>query len=147
MAKYKAIMVFLLAMTIILSIFIFMNGLSAFRASKEQTESTLNPSIDCVEYIYSVSNVKYEGSVLSLKFENKPYSNRDVSNITIRSDTNISKTVQAYLPRGGDFTINLPEFQVSKNFTIYPDTCRVYAKTCFLSSGECKGYDPPSYIE
>ncbi|MBI2133758.1 hypothetical protein HYU11_03695 [Candidatus Woesearchaeota archaeon] len=147
MAMYKAITVFLLAMTIVLGIYIFTHGWSAYKATRQHTESTLNPSIECSRYIYSVDDIDYGDSRLSFLFKNEEYSDHEISRITLKSDMNFSQTITKQLYRGNHARISLEGFGIGKNFTIYPDNCLLFAKTCTLQTGECLGYEPPSYRE
>lgn len=135
-------MVFLLAMTGVLGIYILTQSLSQYAHSTEYADAQSNRSIDCVGYIYSVSQVSYEGGRLSLDFRNEAYSNSEVNTITVITDSNQSREFSQQTPPGADFMINAQGIDIAENFTIYPDNCAIYAKTCYLDSGECRGYAP-----
>ncbi len=140
-------MVFLLAMTIILGIYIFTQGLSSYQSTRESTEEVWNPSIDCTRYIYSISDISYSDSLLSFRFENLDFSGHEISNITVSSDRNNTINMVKILARGTYTKIQLSQFELKDNFTIYPDGCSVFRKTCRLSTGQCTAYEPPEYKE
>ncbi|GEM_PF-6277310 len=141
--EYKAIVLFLLALSALLAIFILFKGLNIYQDSKAETEQNWQPSLQCVSYIYSVKGISYQADAQELvfTFENKLYSDAEITSITVTSDMQQIRTLQKRLVQGTEAKITLPGFAVGKNFTIYPDNCRIYAKTCFPATNECIGYE------
>lgn len=144
--KYKAIMLFLLALSALLAIFILFKGINVYQDSKAEADRNFQPSISCIGYIYSVKALSYnaEAQTLTFTIENKQYSDAEINSITILSDRQARRTFQKRLVKGMEAAITATGFDIGRNFTIYPDSCALYAKTCFPETNECKGYEPPS---
>ena len=140
--NYKAITLFLVAITALLVIFIFFKGISVYQTSKSGTEQQLQPSISCTSYIYSIDGISYDHNTkaLTFLFENKQYSDAEVHNITVQPDKGSGKTSQQRLIQGMKKKIAFSGLDIEKNFKVYPDGCSLYAKTCILETKECTGY-------
>ncbi|MBI2142025.1 hypothetical protein HYU15_00870 [Candidatus Woesearchaeota archaeon] len=144
--KYKAIMLFLLALSALLAIYILFKGINVYQDSRAESDRNFQPSISCIGYIYSVKALNYnaEAKTLAFTIENKQYSDAEISSITITSDRQARRTFQKRLLNGMEAEITATGFDMERNFTIYPDSCALYSKTCFPETNECIGYEPPS---
>ncbi|MBI3051863.1 hypothetical protein HYY74_05395 [Candidatus Woesearchaeota archaeon] len=139
---HKAITIFLFLVTFMIAGYIFTQGVKIYKGGRLAAESQTQPAIDCIGYVYGVSGIKQQDG-LAFRFENRQYSDKDVSKVTVRTDINQTAAFERPVPRGSSADITT-ELKAQINFTVYPDACAVYAKTCFLDGRECIGYEPPS---
>ncbi|MBI4438400.1 hypothetical protein HY640_00545 [Candidatus Woesearchaeota archaeon] len=141
--RHIKIVIFFTGFMVMLAALIMSNGIGLYRASKNSTVQAFQPSIRCVSFIYSVEGISYDSSdgVLQFVFRNLHYSDAEVHNVTVLSDAGSIGTVEKFLVRGSDALLRFEDFDVERNFTVFPDGCRLFSKACLISSGECKGYD------
>lgn len=143
--KIQAVAIFLLLVAAMLAAFIFSQGAGMFNVAKGSTQETTGPSIDCVGYTYTIKDVQLGNSSLAFIAENKDYGDKDISNVTVKTDANWTMTAQAKIIRGSEKRLLFENIRIGRNFTVYPDGCRIYEKTCLIATGECIAYSPGSH--
>jgi hypothetical protein len=142
--KHKAINLFILIFGIILTIFLFTQGTNIYKGYSSKAQDNWQPSIDCIGYIYGVNSLQSDELGITFNVQNKDYSEKIITNITVKSDTGDQRAIPKVIIQGGQGKINLEAFRYEKNFTIFPDNCELYAKTCFPKNGQCISYEPGS---
>ena len=139
MEKYKAIMFSLFVLGILIGGYILISGMKIYQESRANTETNWHPSIDCIRYVYSIDAINFKERQLSFIIDNKDYSDHEISNITIRSGKQ-KLSVPTFIPPGAQDRITFEDVDAQDNFTLYPDNCELYFKTCFMATKECTGY-------
>ncbi len=133
----KAISLILLVVGIMLMFFIISQSINLFKVSKDGSDMDVKPSIKCVGYLYRVSNVIAGSEELQFEMENEKSSSEDIHNITVTGYDQHRQTFALDLPVGFTRGVNVP-VKVVDNFTLYPDSCSIYAMTCSADGG-CAG--------
>ncbi len=130
----KAISIMLLIGGVMLMAFIVIQGGSIYKQGKAAEQHQGLASVQCVGFLYSVKNIHATAGAIEFEFRNEISSTEDVHNITVESERQASQTVAVYVPAGFSEPVMVP-IAVEKNFTLYPDNCRIYAAMCTVGGG------------
>jgi hypothetical protein len=133
----RIISLLFIVMAAVLMIFIVTQGLSLYSGSREYTVKESSPSINCIGHAYTVRNIVFERGQLSFDFRYESYSDAEnVSSVTVLA--NESRTAKALFMKGQQRRLSFSGVQVSRNFSLYPDSCAAYAIVCDMESQVCR---------
>ena len=130
----KAIALMLIVAGILLMAFIVIQGAGIYKRGKAAEQHQGLASIKCVGFLYSIKNIQATASTLEFEFRNEISSTEDVHNVTVEAESQASETVAVYVPVGFSESVSVP-IAVQKNFTVYPDNCRIYPARCAVGGG------------
>ncbi len=134
-SRQRAVFIFLFALFIFAGIWIGAQLVKYNQESKRFTTRQGAAVIDCVDYLYRISDILYDGYSLSLKAANEDFSGDDIKAFVIVAGER--RTVETLIPKGGEVTLALNDIRIDKNFSIFVPGCDIYAKTCKLDTGLC----------
>jgi hypothetical protein len=133
----KGIAIFLVVLALLLLLYIYSNGISAFQKSKSSTEKGIGSAADCVGEVFRISQISYNENTLRFKISYEPYSSVDeINTITVAALSSQTLNISPML-RSMSKDINIENFPVSSNFTVYADSCTAYKLVCNMELLEC----------
>ena len=131
----KAIALVLLAAGLMLMAFIVMHGTGIYKSSRAAEEKQGLSSVQCVGFLYTISDIKAAPDSLEFELKNEISSTDDIHNLTILVGNQSKQTVTVNILVGSSATVSVP-LSVRSNFTLYPDNCQIYPARCRIS-GDC----------
>jgi len=128
MAKKQtiAVIVFLIIF-VLLGVYIAVRTAFIYRVGTGYANKT-TATVECVGYIYEVSNIDYSNSKLSFDLENKAFSRYDLNNIIVSSEEDY-KEVAANIIIGTSKKMEIENIKINNSFWIAPKGCEIYGKT------------------
>ncbi len=130
----KAIALIFLVIGITLMFFIISQGTGVYRASRESSDRQGLSSLQCVGYLYTISEITGSDGEIQFTFRNQLSSTEDVHNLTV-SSSGSKWSGKVSIPIGSSLAVRVP-VRAGGNFTVYPDSCEVFPARCSLE-GEC----------
>ncbi len=131
----KAIALIFLVVGIMLMFFIISQGTSLYKSSRESTDRTGVPGVQCVGYFYTISEITATQDELQFTFRNERASTEDVRNITVAGLEGKKQSFDVNILPGQSLSLRVPATIVD-NFSVYPASCSVFPARCNLA-GEC----------
>ena len=131
----KAVGLILLIVGVLLMFFIISQGTSIYRDSRDSTDEQGLSSVKCVGYVYSIGKITSSSEELQFELRSEHSSTEDISNITVVDESGVSRTFEVAISPGSARSIRVP-VTVQGNFSVYPDSCKIYPAICSVD-GEC----------
>ena len=136
-AGKKVIMIFFLIVALTIACYIGFKSADTYNDSKNYSVSNLKSTVDCVGYVYEISNVKYEGGSLSFVIENQPHSSHSLETLIINATKIHRVELGNFVPSAirEIIVVNIPAVET---FMVYHEGCPGFAQQCRLSTAECE---------
>jgi hypothetical protein len=135
--KYRAITIFFMLFSAVLAVYIATQGFAIYGAHKNESMSIAKPSIDCFGISYSVSNFSYDGYALSFDLRNNDDSTEKIPSVMVKGVNERFVGFKNFLPKLKRRVV-VSDIEIATNFTVYPDNCVSYQRTCYLETKQCE---------
>jgi hypothetical protein len=123
----KPILIFLFAIFLVLAFYILTYGTGIYTSSRSYTEQQTKNLLCSTFFDFELKNTTYQNGVLAFNLARKSETGEPFSYITIKGEEEKNITVLNMLSY--DIQPVSIEIKISKNFTVYPESCRVMSKT------------------
>lgn len=115
--------VFMIALFLVVAVYIGLAMLRIYTDSSRFSTEKSKTSVNCVGYVYSVDNVRYNNGLLSFEIKNADYSDYEEMNLIIKSGNATKEVALINLIRGLKKNIDI-EMPIQDNkFSTYPKSC------------------------
>ena len=123
----KSILFFLFVIFIVLAFYILTYGTGIYTSSKSYTEQQTKNSLCSTFFDFELKNITYQNGFLAFNLVRKSETGEPFSNITIKGEEEKKIDVLNMISYKTQ-PINI-EINISKNFTVYPESCKIMSKT------------------
>ncbi|MFH1182625.1 MAG: hypothetical protein V1702_06730 [Candidatus Woesearchaeota archaeon] len=134
----KALVIFLVLLAIIISAFIFINGMGSYNQAKGIAEEGMGSAEQCFRQLYTVDSLSYDGNTLGFQLKHLAYSDaEDIPFITVVTDK-VSTINVSPMPRGMSKSVKVENVNIGSNFSVYAGNCVSYRVVCDMGMSSCK---------
>ncbi len=129
----KSIFIFLFALFLILAFYILIQGAGIYTSSKSYAEAQTKESLCAVFFDFELKNATYESNLLSFRLLRKSETGEPFSYLIILTDIGDEKKLPVLNMLSHKEQLLNTEINISKNFTVYPESCRTKGKSITIS--------------
>jgi|GEM_PF-3685811 len=123
----KSILIFLFAIFVVLAFYILTYGTGIYTSSRSYTEQQTKNTLCSTFFDFELKNTTYQNGVLAFNLARKSETGEPFSYIIIKGEEEKNITVLNMLSY--DIQPVSIEIKISKNFTVYPESCKIMSKT------------------